>query len=87
MLTKLTLTIDRAVIEKAKTFARGKNKSLSRIVEEYLQNITSGSKKVPFSKELKSPITDGLVGKFKDDGRDYKILIEEARLEKHIFAN
>ena len=36
MTTKLTLTIDKAIIKKAKSFARDKNKSVSRIVEEYL---------------------------------------------------
>ena len=43
MATKLTLTIDKAIIKKAKNFAQEKNKSVSRIVEEYLNNISSGN--------------------------------------------
>jgi len=84
MLTKLTLTIDRDVVDKAKVFAKEKNKSVSRIVEEYLRNISSGNTDISSLKKMDSPITDSLVGMFKDDGRDYRILIEEARLEKHL---
>ena len=43
MITKLTLTIYKSVIEKAKKYAQGKNKSVSRIVEEYLRNISAGN--------------------------------------------
>lgn len=39
--TKLTLKLDQQVIEKAKKYASGKKLSLSRIVEVYLQSLTS----------------------------------------------
>lgn len=39
--TKLTLKLNQAVIEKAKEYAFNKKMSLSRIVEAYLQSITS----------------------------------------------
>jgi antitoxin component of RelBE/YafQ-DinJ toxin-antitoxin module len=81
MLTKLTLTIDKYVIEKAKEYAQQKNKSVSRIVEEYLKNI-SQNRNLAFDLELKSPITDSLVGMFEDNGKDYKTMLEEARSEK-----
>lgn len=84
MLTKLTLTIDKDVVEKAKQFAQEKNKSVSRIVEEYLRNISTGSLDFLDSQQLYSPITDSLVGVITDDGRDYKAMIEEARLEKYL---
>jgi hypothetical protein len=84
MLTKLTLTIDHSVIEKAKEFAQEKNKSVSRIVEEYLRNISIDSQTVVYSKGIESPITDGLVGMFRDTGKDYKSLLEEALLEKYL---
>ncbi len=38
MLTKLTLTIDKSVVEQAKVYAQKKNRSVSRIVEDYLRN-------------------------------------------------
>ena len=82
MLSKLTLTIDQSIIEKAKSFAHEKNKSVSRIVEEYLRSISSGNERCVFSEKIKSPITDELVGMFSDNGKDYKSLLEEALSEK-----
>jgi Family of unknown function (DUF6364) len=82
MLTKLTLTIEKDVIEKAKEYAQQKNKSVSRIVEEYLKNISQNRTTLAFDLELKSPITDSLVGMFEDNGKDYKTMLEEARSEK-----
>jgi len=38
---KLTLKLDNQVIEKAKIYARKKNTSLSRLIEAYLQFLTS----------------------------------------------
>ena len=40
MPTKLTLSIDESVIEKAKLYARAKSTSLSRVIEQYLQFVT-----------------------------------------------
>ena len=40
MNTKLTLNIDEAVIEKAKKYARQRHKSLSKVVQQYLEFIT-----------------------------------------------
>jgi len=84
MLTKLTLTIDHLIIEKAKDFAQKKNKSVSRIVEEYLRNISTGNEIFNFSDTIKAPITDSLVGMFIDNGKDYKTQLEEALSEKYL---
>ncbi len=84
MLTKLTLTIDQSIIVKAKEFAQDRNKSVSRIVEEYLRNISTGETEGIFSKKLDSPITDSLVGMIKDTGEGYKDMIEKARMEKYL---
>jgi Family of unknown function (DUF6364) len=84
MLTKLTLTIEKDVIEKAKEYAQQKNKSVSRIVEDYLKNISQNRMTLAFDLDLKSPITDSLVGMFEDNGKDYKTMLEEARLEKFL---
>lgn len=40
MNTKLTLTIDQSVIEKAKKYARKKERSLSDLIENYLKVLT-----------------------------------------------
>jgi len=39
--TKLTLKLNEKIIEKAKAYASNKKMSLSRIVESYLQSLTS----------------------------------------------
>lgn len=40
METKLTLSMDKEVIEEAKKYARKKNTSLSRLIKSYLVSIT-----------------------------------------------
>jgi hypothetical protein len=83
MVTKLTLTMDKDVIEKAKEYAKEKNKSLSRLVEGYLKRLDS--REIPLNlKNLHAPITDSLVGMIHDDGRDYQEVIEEAIMEKYL---
>ena len=39
MTTKLTLTVEQEVIEKAKTYARKTGRSLSAIIESYLEKL------------------------------------------------
>lgn len=56
--TKLTLKLNHTVIEKAKEYAKEKNTSLSRLIENYLQSITEkgtakeSSKITPLVKSL-----------------------------------
>ncbi|MHA3789290.1 DUF6364 family protein [Flavobacterium hauense] len=42
--TKLTLKLDKDIIEKAKVYASTTNRSLSSIVESYFQSLTSEKK-------------------------------------------
>jgi hypothetical protein len=46
--TKLTLKLNQEIIEKAKKYASGKKMSLSRIVEFYLQSLTTENEKDDF---------------------------------------
>jgi Family of unknown function (DUF6364) len=41
MTTKLTLSIDKRVVEKAKQYAKRTGRSLSEIIEEYLETLAS----------------------------------------------
>jgi len=84
MLTKLTLTIEKSVIEKAKEYAQDRNKSVSRIVEEYLDGLSKNKIKPSAKNDLKSPITDSLVGMFLDTGEDYKKILDDARSERFL---
>ena len=43
MNTKLTLTIEQDVIEKAKKYAKDKERSLSSLIENYLKALTNES--------------------------------------------
>lgn len=65
MNTKLTLTIEKSVIEKAKKYARKKDKSLSDIVENYLKAVT---KDIPEDTENEiTPTVSKWRGAFKSD--------------------
>jgi len=43
MNTKLTLSLEKEVIENAKIYAKGTGRSLSEMVENYFRNLVSGS--------------------------------------------
>jgi len=81
MNTKLTLTIEQSIIERAKSYAKGKGRSLSDIIENYLKAITSEQRVV----EDISPIVDSLRGSFKSpESFDYKKELSKGLSEKYI---
>ena len=41
---KLTLSLDQSIIEKAKTYAKSNNVSLSKLIESYLNSLTKRTK-------------------------------------------
>lgn len=72
--TKLTLSLSKAVIDRAKKYARKENKSLSKLVEDYFSKLSAEAPKTdditPLVKKLsgvaKNPPTD-----HKKDYADY----------------
>jgi len=62
--TKLTLSIDKQIIEAAKKYARNTNTSLSNLIENYLVSITG--KKTAAEEEI-SPLVKSLSGVIKPD--------------------
>ncbi len=60
--TKLTLTVDKEVIEKAKIFAKARKRSLSDLVENYFRALTRESE---FSEFEISENVQSLKGTFK----------------------
>ena len=84
MLAKLTLTIEQSVIEQAKEYAHKKNRSVSRIVEEYLKNIVTKHEAFTSFSTMKSPITDSISGMFHDNGKSYKDMLSEALRDKYL---
>ena len=54
MTTKLTLTVEKSVIEKAKKYAKGTQRSLSEMVQKYLESLGEPEKtKEPTAKMKK----------------------------------
>jgi macrodomain Ter protein organizer (MatP/YcbG family) len=81
MNTKLTLTIEQAIIERAKSYAKEKGRSLSDIIENYLKVITKEEK---IEEEL-SPLIKSLRGSFKTPKSfDYKKELSKGLSEKYL---
>ena len=80
MNTKLTLTIEQEIIEKAKQYAKEKNRSLSDIIENYLKALTKEGRNN--SSQKLHPMVESLKGSFKmPKDMDYKKELK-TRLEK-----
>ena len=82
MNTKLTLTIEQTVIEKAKKYAKGKERSLSNLIENYLKALTNESD----SNEIElTPIVKSLKGSFTAPKNfDYKKELTNRLSEKYL---
>jgi len=82
MSTKLTLTIEKEVIQTAKEYAKEKGQSLSELVENYFKLITINRRELK-PKEL-SPRIQRLRGIIKTKEKlDYKQILEEELAKKH----
>jgi ribosome-binding protein aMBF1 (putative translation factor) len=82
MNTKLTLTIEKEVIETAKEYAKEKGQSLSELVENYFKLITHNRRKIK-SKQL-SPKVQKLRGIIKtNENIDYKQVLTEELSKKY----
>ena len=82
MNTKLTLTIEQTVVERAKVYAKEKGNSLSGIIENYLKVITKEEEK---SETTMTPIVKSLRGAFKAPyDFDYKKELEKSLSEKYL---
>ena len=78
---KLTLTIEETVIEKAKKYAKVKERSLSNLIENYLKALTteSNQKEIEFT-----PIVKSLKGSFNaPKDFDYKKELTNRLSEKY----
>ncbi|WP_298143256.1 DUF6364 family protein [Flavobacterium sp.] len=83
MNTKLTLVLEKEVIQKAKDYAKQTNDSLSNIIENYLKALTNEDIKKKTVKA--SPIVKSLRGSFKlPKDFDYKEELIKAIEKKHL---
>jgi replicative DNA helicase len=83
MNTKLTLTIEQSIIEKAKKYASDRGRSLSDIVENYLKAITKEEDKK--REDELTPIVKSLKGTFKaPEDFDYKKELSKSLTKKYM---
>ena len=82
-MTKLTLSIDETVVEKAKQIASAHNTSVSAMFSQFVKGMA-----VPPARPAKiGPLTRKLSGIVKlPPNKDYKDLLTEALMDKHGIA-
>ncbi len=82
MNTKLTLTIDKSIIEKAKKYARNRERSLSDLIENYLKALTNEE---PKNESNITPVVKSLKGSFTiPKNFDYKKELTDRLSEKYL---
>jgi len=86
MLTKLTLTIEQDVVVKAKKYAKGKHRSVSKIVEEYLKTVSFSENIRKKELTLEAILTNSITGMFSEEynGESYNDILEIALLDKYL---
>jgi DNA-directed RNA polymerase beta' subunit len=86
MLTKLTLTIDNEIIDKAKKYAQMKHRSVSKIVEEYLRNVSGIEDRRNRETKYNGKLTNAISGMFKNEykGQSYNDLLESGLAERYL---
>jgi hypothetical protein len=76
MNTKLTLNLDKTVIDKAKAYAKNHSVSLSKLVENYLHSLTYESKKNSSVSPLVESLT-GIIPRDYNEKEDYRSYIDK----------
>ncbi len=71
MNTKLTLNLDKGVIEQAKSYAKDNHVSLSKLIENYLDSLTRKTKQKSSVSSLVESLT-GIIPNDYDEKKDYR---------------
>ena len=77
MNTKLTLNLDKDIIEQAKSYAKDNRVSLSKLIENYLNSLTSKIEKERNVSPLVESLTGVIPNNLIDDKKDYRDFIAE----------
>ena len=81
MTTKLTLTVEKTVIEKAKSYAKKTGRSLSELIEKYLENITNDERtENELSPKLKKIVGAVKLPKNFDEEKEMRSYLEKKHL-------
>ncbi len=77
MTTKLTLSLEKSIIEKAKSFAKKSGKSLSELIENYLESITNDHGTEKPSLKLKKIVGSVKLPKDFDEDKEKRTYFEK----------
>lgn len=80
MTTKLTLTVEKDIIERAKLYAKNSGRSLSELIEQYLDTITQENSNQKVSPKLKKLIGSVKLPKGFDDKKELQSYLEKKHL-------
>jgi len=80
MTTKLTLKVEKSVIEQAKLYAKNTGRSLSQIIETYLETITQEANTNELSPKLKKIVGVVNLPKDFDDKKELRSVLEKKHL-------
>jgi formiminotetrahydrofolate cyclodeaminase len=80
MTTKLTLTVEKTIIERAKTYAKKTGRSLSELIENYLENLTDEDHNSNLSPKLKKLVGAVQLPEDFDEEKELRSAIENKHL-------
>jgi len=80
MTTKLTLTVEKSVIEKAKLYAKNTGRSLSELIENYLMTVTMDEGDQKMSPKLKKIVGSVKLPKNFDEEKELRSYYEKKHL-------
>ena len=80
MTTKLTLTVEKTTIEKAKIYAKQTGRSLSELIESYLETIIQANREQAISPKLKKIVGAVKLPKNFDEKKELRAYLENKHL-------
>lgn len=80
MTTKLTLTVEKEIIERAKSYAKNTGRSLSEIIENYLDSVTQENNDEKISPKLKKIVGAVKLPKNYDEKKELRDYFEKKHL-------
>jgi len=76
MNTKLTLNLNKSIIDEAKSYAKKNKVSLSKLIENYLNSLTTSKKKTTRISPLVESLT-GIISSEVDERKSYRDYLSE----------
>ena len=80
MTTKLTLTVEKSIIERAKSYAKNTGRSLSELIENYLDTITQDTGNEKISPKLRKIVGAVKLPKDFDEDKELRAYLEKKHL-------